>query len=34
MDNNFIVVICIAKLMHDFNNDADKIALARRQILQ
>jgi hypothetical protein len=30
MDNNFIVIICIMKLMHDFNNDADEIALARR----
>jgi hypothetical protein len=34
MDNNFIVIICIMKLMHDFNNDADEIALARRQSSQ
>ena len=33
-DNNFIVIICITELMHDFNNDADEIALARRQSLQ
>jgi hypothetical protein len=33
-DNNFIVIICITKLMHDFNNDTDAIALARRQNLQ
>ena len=33
-DNNFIVIICITELMDDFNNDADEIALARRQSSQ
>jgi len=33
-DKNFIVVICITELMHDFNNDADEIALARRESSQ
>jgi hypothetical protein len=30
-DNDFVVVICITELMHDFDYDADEIALARRQ---
>ena len=30
-DNNFVVIICIAQLVHDFDDDADKISLARRQ---
>jgi hypothetical protein len=33
-DNNFVVVICITELMHDFDDDADEIALARRQCSQ
>ncbi len=30
-DSNFIVIICIMELVYDFNNDADEIALARRE---
>jgi hypothetical protein len=33
-DNNFIVIICIMELMHDFNNDANEIALTGRQSSQ
>ena len=30
-DDDFIVIICIAQLMHNFDDDAYKISLARRQ---
>jgi hypothetical protein len=29
-DDDFVVVICITKLMHDFDDNADEIALTGR----
>ena len=30
-NDDFIVIICIAQLMHNFDDDAYKISLTRRQ---